>query len=185
MEAITVLLIAVGLAMDAFAVSVSSGITIRNLRIDHALKIGIFFGSFQAIMPVIGWFAGTGMRDLVYGIDHWIAFLLLSFIGCRMIYGALWMDAEEREFDPLNIYVLLFLSFATSIDALAVGVSFAFLNVSILAPVLIIGLITFTLSFFGVYVGDRLGHFFEKKMEVAGGIILILIGLKILVESGI
>ncbi len=185
MEPITILLIALGLAMDAFAVSITSGITIRNLRMGHALKIGIFFGSFQAIMPAIGWFTGTGMRVLVYGIDHWIAFFLLSFIGCRMIYGALRTDEEERKYDPLNIHVLLLLSFATSIDALAVGVSFAFLKVSILAPVLIIGLITFILSFFGVYIGDRLGHFFEKKMEVAGGIILIIIGLKILVESGI
>ena len=182
MDFLTITLIALSLAMDCFAVSITSGITIKQLRINHALQIAIFFGSFQALMPVIGWAAGMGLRELISGIDHWIAFALLSTIGLKMIYEANKLAWERKKMNPLNVYVLSMLSIATSIDALAVGVSFAFLKVSVLTSIIIIGTITFILSFFGVFVGNRTGHFFEKKMELAGGLILIGIGIKILME---
>ena len=177
-----IVLIAVGLAMDAFAVSVTSGLTIQHLRIRHAVRIAFFFGAFQAVMPVLGWMAGLGIRNAIVEIDHWIAFGLLSLIGCKMIYESLRLNPIEKRVDPLKISILLILSLATSIDALVVGVTFAILNVSIIKPIIIIGTITFVLSFAGVLVGDRLGHFFEKKIEIAGGLVLIGIGLKILIE---
>ena len=183
MDAITIIAIAFGLAMDAFAVSITSGITIKNLKINNALKIALFFGLFQAIMPLVGWLAGLSLKDFISEIDHWIAFGLLSFIGCKMIYESITLQSNEKQIDPLNVYVLLMLSVATSIDALAVGVSFAFLKVSIVTPVIIIGTVTFLLSYLGVYIGDRIGHFFENKIEIAGGLLLIGIGLKILIES--
>ena len=169
--------------MDAFAVSITSGITIKRLHINHALKIALFFGLFQAIMPIIGWLAGLSLRDYISAVDHWIAFGLLSFIGCKMIYESITVQSSKKEINPLNVYVLLVLSIATSIDALAVGISFAFLKVSIVTPVIIIGTVTFLLSYLGVYIGDRIGHFFENKIEIAGGILLIGIGIKILVEG--
>lgn len=175
-------LVALGLAADAFAVSVASGVTIRQLRIGHALKIAAFFGSFQAIMPLVGWLAGLSLAYLISGLDHWIAFGLLAFIGSKMVYESVRMGSRERTPDPLNVYVLLMLSVATSIDALAVGISFAFLSVTIITPVIVIGAVTFGLSFLGVYVGDRLGHFFERRIETVGGLILIGIGAKILIE---
>ena len=182
MDIITIIAIAFGLAMDAFAVSITSGITIKRLEINHALRIALFFGLFQAIMPIVGWLAGLSLRGFIAEIDHWIAFGLLSFIGCKMIYESITVQSNEKQINPLNIYVLLMLSVATSIDALAVGVSFAFLKISILTPVIVIGTITFLLSFFGVFVGNRIGHFFENKIEIAGGLILIGIGAKILLE---
>jgi putative Mn2+ efflux pump MntP len=174
--------IALGLAMDAFAVSISSGITIRNPRIENALKIAIFFGAFQAFMPVIGWLAGLGLRELISRVDHWIAFGVLSLIGCRMIYESTKVRSEKKGLNPLSLGVLLLLSVATSIDALAAGVSFAFLKVSIVLPIILIGIVTFTLSFFGVFVGNKSGHIFENKAELAGGLVLIGIGTKILIE---
>ena len=179
---ITIIFVAFGLAMDCFAISITSGITIRHLRINYALKIAIFFGSFQAVMPAIGWLAGLSLRDFISDVDHWIAFGLLGFIGCKMIYEAIKIEAGEKEIYPLNSYVLLMLSVATSIDALAVGVSFAFLKISIVSPIIVIGIVTFLVSFLGVFIGNRFGHFFEKKIEIVGGIILIGIGIKILVE---
>jgi len=132
---------------------------------------------------IIGWLAGLSLRDYISAIDHWIAFGLLSFIGCKMIYESITVQSNKKEINPLNVYVLLVLSVATSIDALAVGISFAFLKVSIVTPVIIIGTVTFLLSYLGVYIGDRIGHFFENKIEIAGGILLIGIGIKILVEG--
>lgn len=168
--------------MDAFAVSITSGSAIKRLHIKHALRIAFFFGAFQALMPVIGWLAGLSLIDVITGIDHWIAFGLLVFIGCKMIYESTLMSSEEKNNNPLNIGVLLMLSIATSIDALAVGLSLSFIKVFIVTPALIIGIITFSLSYLGVYIGNRLGHFFENKFEVVGGIILIGIGIKILAE---
>lgn len=183
MNTLTIIIIALGLAMDAFAVSITSGIAIKRLRIRYALRIAFFFGAFQAIMPVIGWFAGLGMRDFISAIDHWIAFTLLLIVGGKMIYESTVMAGEEKnERDPLNLYVLVILSVATSIDALAVGLSLSFINVAIITPAVIIGVITFILSFLGVYVGDRFGHFFESRIEILGGIILIGIGIRILIE---
>jgi len=182
MSLTTTMAIALGLAADAFAVSITSGLAIKQLRIGHALRIALFFGSFQAAMPVVGWFAGLTLTYVISGIDHWIAFGLLTFIGSKMIYESTKMGSGERAPNPLDPYVLLMLSLATSIDALAVGVSFAFLKVTVLTPALIIGVVTFDLSFLGVYVGDKLGHFFERKIEMAGGFILIGIGAKILIQ---
>ncbi len=162
------LLIAVGLAMDAFAVSVTSGIAIRTLRINHAVRIAFFFGGFQAVMPVVGWSAGLTVRDLIADFDHWIAFCLLSAIGCKMVYEAVKIQSEEKVLNPLNLYVLIVLSFATSIDALAVGMSFALLKISIVTPVIIIGTVTFVLSLIGVFIGDRVGHVFENKIPAFG-----------------
>ncbi len=181
-DVLSIIFVAFGLAMDAFAVSITSGLTIKRLRISHALRIGIAFGGFQALMPVVGWLIGLSLRDLISDVDHWVAFGLLSFVGCKMIYESLQMESQKKRIDPLNVCVLFMLSVATSIDALAVGVSFAFLNVSIVTPVVVIGIVTFLLSFAGVYVGNRLGHFFEKKIEIVGGLVLIGIGIKILVE---
>lgn len=182
MDVLTILFIAFGLAMDAFAVSVASGFAIKNLRLRNAVTIAFFFGSFQAVMPVIGWLAGYSLRSFIASFDHWIAFGLLGFIGLKMIYESTKMDGESDPRDPLNVAVLLMLSVATSIDALAVGLSLSILDVLIITPALIIGIITFLLSLLGVYIGDRFGHFFEKKIEFAGGLILIGIGIKILIE---
>jgi putative Mn2+ efflux pump MntP len=176
MDIISIIFIAFGLAMDAFAVSVTSGITIKQLKVRNALRIALFFGAFQAFMPVIGWLAGLSLRAIISSVDHWIAFGLLFFVGCKMIYESLKLESGERTVNPLDVSILLMLSVATSIDALAVGVSFAFLKVSIATPVVIIGVVA------GVYIGDRFGHFFDKKIEIAGGLILIGIGLKILIE---
>jgi putative Mn2+ efflux pump MntP len=178
MDSIILLLIALGLAMDCFAVSITSGISMKNLKLSSALKIAVFFGFFQATMPVLGWVAGMGLSNFIKGIDHWISFGLLCFVGVKMIYEAFSEQGNRQE--DLNTAVLLVLSLATSIDALAVGLSFAFLEVSIFLPVLIIGFVTFAVSLSGVFIGNKLGHFFEKKMEIAGGLILIGIGIKIL-----
>lgn len=182
MDIATILFIAVGLAMDSFAVSITSGISMKNLRINNALKIAMFFGLFQAGMPIIGWLAGLSIREFISGIDHWIAFGLLGLIGCKMIYESIKIESREKEINHLNAYVLLILSVATSIDALAVGLSFAFLEMSIATPIIVIGTVTFLLSYLGVFAGNRFGHFFEKKIEIVGGLILIGIGIKILFE---
>ncbi|MDH3976370.1 MAG: manganese efflux pump MntP family protein [Deltaproteobacteria bacterium] len=182
MDILTVLIIALGLAMDAFALSISSGLAIKKIRIGHAFRIALFFGSFQAIMPVVGWLAGLGLKGFISAIDHWIAFALLSFVGGKMIYESTFLDEEKEEKDTLNIYILLILSIATSIDALAVGFTLSFLDVDIASPAIIIGMVTFLLSFSGVYMGGKFGHFFESKIEIAGGLILIGIGIKILVQ---
>lgn len=181
MDIVSIIFIAVGLAMDAFAVSITSGIAIRKLKVNHAVRIALFFGSFQAIMPVLGWLSGLTLKGFISSVDHWIAFGLLSFIGCKMIYESFKVEEGDRT-SPLNIGILLILSIATSIDALAIGISFAFLGISIVTPVIVIGAITFVLSLSGVFIGNKFGHLFEKKVEVLGGLILISIGIKILLE---
>lgn len=182
MDIITAFFIALGLAMDAFAVSVASGLTIKSLRVRHALRISLFFGLFQAVMPVAGWLAGLALKDFVEKVDHWVAFAILAFIGTKMIYEASVFERTERKTDALSTTVLVGLSVATSIDALAVGVTFAFLDIVIVTPVVIIGLVTFFMSYSGVCIGRRFGNVSEKKIEVLGGLILIAIGLKILIE---
>ena len=182
MDIVSIIFIAFGLAMDAFAVAVASGAAMRELRVKHAFRIASSFGVFQAIMPVVGWLSGLAVRGFIAGIDHWIAFSLLSLIGVKMIYESTKMKPDDSKRKILSIYVLLTLSVATSIDALAIGFGFALLDVSIIAPVLIIGMVTFLLSFAGVYLGRRLGHIFENKIEIVGGLILIGIGIKILIE---
>ncbi len=182
MDFVTIFLIALGLAMDAVAVSVSLGLTIRSLKIHNGLVISLFFGLFQMIMPLVGWSAGWFLKDYITGIDHWIAFGLLVIIGSRMIYESVRSRKIEEEINGLSIYLLFMLSIATSIDALAIGVSFALLDISIMKPIIIIGFVTFILSFLGVGFGRHLGRFFQKQIEIAGGLILIAIGLKILLE---
>jgi putative Mn2+ efflux pump MntP len=182
MDLITTILIALGLSMDAFAVSIASGTTIKSLHLKHAFLIAAFFGSFQAIMPFIGWLAGLKLKELISQIDHWIVFGLLILIGVKMIYESTRLEAHEKSRDPLHIGYLFILAIATSIDALAVGISFALLKISLVTPLLIIGSVTFLLSFSGVYIGNRIGHFFEHVMEAAGGVVLIGIGTKILIQ---
>ncbi len=182
MGLLTIILIALALSMDAFAVSVASGIAIKELRIRHALIIGAWFGLFQAIMPILGWVSGIGLRSLITGIDHWIVFGLLFLIGCKMIYESFQLHPMKSRTDPMQIHVLFSLSIATSLDAFAAGMSFAMLGISIITPIIIIGAVTFILSFTGVLLGDRGAHFFEKRMEMAAGIILIAIGVKILID---
>jgi putative Mn2+ efflux pump MntP len=175
--------IAIGLSMDALAVSVSNGIMIQKLHIKHAFRIAFFFGLFQAIMPLIGWAAGITFSQYIKEVDHWIAFGLLGLVGGRMIWGGLPRNSREEEIrNCLHFPTLLLLSIATSIDALAVGVSFAFLEISIWLPILLIGAITFFVCFFGVLVGNRLGPLLGKNLEIIGGIVLIAIGFKILIE---
>jgi putative Mn2+ efflux pump MntP len=182
MDPITTVMIALGLAADAFAVSLSSGLTIRHMKVNKALKIALFFGGFQAIMPVIGWIAGLTFRSSISGIDHWVAFGLLSLIGGKMIYEATQEEISDKKFNPLDIYTLITLSVATSLDALAVGIGFSVLKISIISVVTIIGVITFFLSFVGVFVGHKCGDLFQNKIEILGGFILIMIGIKILIE---
>jgi len=183
-DILTVIFVALGLSMDAFAVSITSGLLIEGLKIRHAAKIALFFGGFQALMPVLGWIGGAGFRKYISHFDHWVAFGLLAIVGARMVYEGFKPNKGEgaRQFDPLNFRVLLVLAIATSIDALAVGFGLSLIDVPILRPAFTIGLITFTTSFAGVYIGDRIGHLFERKIEVLGGLILIGIGVKILIE---
>lgn len=181
MSFLTNFLLALGLSMDAFAVSMSSGTTIRPFRLKDALKLAFFFGGFQALMPVLGWLGGSAISGFISDYAPWIAFGLLVFIGGKMIYEALYGDPEGK-LNSLNYSVLLVLSIATSIDALAVGISFAFLNTPILEPAIIIGCVTFFVSLCGAILGYRIGHFFEHEVEIIGGLILIGLGGKILAE---
>jgi manganese efflux pump family protein len=180
MTLFTLLAIALGLSIDAFAVAVASGIAIQNMRLRHALLIGAFFGGFQALMPLLGWFAGHWAHGYIGTVDHWIAFGLLTVVGVKMLLEARRLPDEEKTANPLDLYVLLTLAVATSIDALAVGLSLSMLNVAIVTPALVIGAITFVLSVAGVYIGDVFGHWFEEKLEFVGGLVLIAIGAKIL-----
>ncbi len=182
MDLLIILGIGVALAMDCFAISVATGITVKKLHLAHALRIALFFGGFQAIMPTAGFYAGKGVAQFVSGWDHWVVFAVLAFIGGRMIYESFKMKRAEESRNILNFLTLLVLSVVTSLDALAVGFSFALMRDSILIPVLVIGLVTFTLSLVGMAIGERLGHFFERKIEALGGLILVAIGVKILLE---
>lgn len=179
------LLIALSLSMDAFAVSLCKGLCMKKMNYRYAAVIAAFFGGFQAAMPILGWAVGRRFQQDIAAFDHWIAFVLLVFIGGKMVVEAV-RDNEEYSCGPnagrLNIRELLALSVATSIDALAVGVTFAFLKVSILFSAALIGCTTFLLSFVGVALGNRFGLKYKNKAEIAGGVVLILIGSKILVE---
>jgi putative Mn2+ efflux pump MntP len=181
MDLISTVVLACGLAMDAFAVSISSSITLKEIKWKHALKFGLFFGVFQAGMPLLGWLAGIGFRELIQGIDHWIAFGLLASIGGKMIWES-FKDCDTPGNNPLKLHVLLSLSVATSIDALAAGVSFAVLKLNIVLVITVIGAITFVLSTIGARIGYRLGCHFRERVELIGGIILVGIGIKIVIE---
>ena len=173
------LLIAVGLSMDAFAVSICKGLSLKNLKKRHATLVGLYFGGFQFLMPVLGWALGYRFEHVIVSVDHWIAFGLLTVIGVSMIREA--RHADELD-DDLGFKTMLLLALATSIDALAVGVTFAFLQVRILPAASLIGVTTFLLSFVGVYIGHLFGLRYKAKAEIAGGVILIFIGVKILLE---
>lgn len=179
-----IFLIGVGLSMDAFAVSVCKGLAMRKVNNSHALVIAVFFGGFQALMPFIGWLAGRNFEKYITSVDHWIAFGLLAIIGGKMLYEAFHEDDDEVQAtdSKLDIKELVVLAIATSIDALAVGITFAFLSYPIYQSIALIGVTTFVISFAGVYVGNIFGSKYEKGAEIAGGIILILIGVKILLE---
>jgi putative Mn2+ efflux pump MntP len=182
MDLISMTGIALALAMDAFAVSIASGVIIKRHHLTHAIKFGFYFGFFQMFMPMIGWYGGSFFQNFIGQYDHWIAFILLSFIGIKMIKEANEMDYAERSENYFTAYILLGLAVATSIDALAVGLSFAFLGIDIAMPALFIGIVTFLFSFVGVLLGKKVGHIFEKKIEILGGVVLIIIGLKILIQ---
>jgi len=167
--------------MDSFSVSVANGLISKTFQIREAFKISIFFGFFQAIMLVIGWLTGIYVADLISGFDHWVAFGLLFLIGARMIYESV-RSESKRLIGSLHVNVLLLLSIATSIDALAVGLSLSLLKTSIIIPAILVGVVTSSLSFMGVYAGRRFGRFLKNRVEIVGGIILIAIGLKILIE---
>ena len=172
--------IAVGLSMDAFAVSVCKGLSVKQLRPRHALLAGLYFGGFQFLMPVLGWLLGFRFEAMITQIDHWIAFLLLCLIGGNMIKES--FSKEEELNDDFGVKTMLLLAVATSIDALAVGITFAFLSVKILPAAGLIGVTTFLLSVAGIAIGHFFGARFKAGAERLGGIILILIGLKILLE---
>lgn len=184
MGTVTLIFIALGLAMDAFSVAVTNGMLIKDLKFKNALKIGAFFGVFQGIMPCIGYALGMSFIKYIEQFDHWIAFVLLAIIGMNMIFEAFRGDGEKKEEkNPLSFKVLLMLAIATSIDALAVGISLASVgDVSIWISATIIGVITFVLSVAGVYIGRKSGDLFGNKAVIAGGIVLIGIGAKILIE---
>ena len=181
---IEVFLIGVGLSADAFAVSICKGLGMSRLNVRQAVVIGLFFGGFQALMPFLGWALGTQFESYITSVDHWIAFGLLAFIGGKMLWDAFHeQDEEFGELDaPLDMKEMTMLAVATSIDALAVGITFAFLGVDIWSSIAIIGLTTFCLSIVGVAVGHAFGSRYEKPATVVGGVVLILIGLKILLE---
>jgi len=176
------LIIAVGVSMDAFAVAVCTGLSIQRLRLHHALTVGLWFGVFQALMPTLGWLLGSAFAELITAVDHWVVFVLLAIIGGNMIKESLSKEEEDCCNCSLAAGTMLMLALATSIDALAVGVSFALLNVNILAVVLSIGLCTFVISTIGVKIGNVFGSRFKSKAEFLGGAVLVLMGLKILLE---
>lgn len=176
-----ILLIALGLAMDCLAVAVASGISCPGMCPRLAFRMAIFFGGFQSLMAVIGWSAGVAILPIISSFDHWIAFALLAAVGGKMIYESR-EEGERRSYDPARFAVLIALSVATSIDSLAVGISFSLLGEPIALPAGVIGAFSFSLTLAGVAVGRRFGHIFERKLEVVGGLILIGIGIKILVQ---
>lgn len=173
-------IIAVGLSMDAFAVSICKGLSVCKVKIKHTLCVGLYFGAFQALMPFLGYILGVKFQGYIVSFDHWIAFILLSLIGINMIREA--RDEDESIDSSFSIFAMLPLAIATSIDALAVGVSFACLQVDIIPAVMFIGVITFVLSMVGIKVGNIFGCKYKSKAEIMGGIVLIAMGLKILIE---
>ena len=183
---IELFLLGIGLAMDAFAVSVCKGLGMRRLNKKQTLIIGLYFGGFQALMPLIGWLLGSQFQKYITSIDHWIAFILLGFIGGKMMIEAIREWNEEETVDvidaPLDHKNMLVLAVATSIDALAVGITFAFLDTPIIEAITIIGITSMVISIIGVVVGNFFGSRYKSKAEFIGGLILVLLGLKILLE---
>ena len=181
MGIIELIVLSIGLAMDAFAVAVCKGLSMTKMKWKNACIVGIYFGGFQALMPLIGYLLGISFQEQIVNIDHWIAFILLGAIGINMIKEAV-SNKEEKQNDSIKFKDMLILAVATSIDALAVGITFAFLKVNIWLAISLIGIITFIISILGVKIGNIFGDKYEKKAEFAGGLILILLGVKILLE---
>jgi putative Mn2+ efflux pump MntP len=184
MSFIELFVIAVGLSMDAFAVSVCKGLSVTKAKPSHYLTAGLYFGGFQALMPLVGWLLGSQFAQMIQSVDHWIVFFLLGGIGGKMIWDAFHEEEADASADPdrLDYRELTVLAVATSIDALAVGISFAFLEVRVVPSVLLIGLVTFLLCVGGVRIGHRFGARYSGRATLCGGVILILIGLRILLE---
>ena len=181
MGIIELIVLSIGLAMDAFAVAICKGLSMTKMKWKNACIIGMYFGGFQALMPLIGYLLGISFQNQIVNIDHWIAFILLGAIGINMIKEAVSKDCEKQN-DSIKFKDMLILAVATSIDALAVGITFAFLKVNIWLAISLIGIITFIISILGVKIGNIFGDKYEKKAEFAGGLILILLGVKILLE---
>lgn len=173
--------ISMGLAMDAFAIAICKGLAMKKLDIKKAIIIGLYFGIFQAVMPIIGYFLGATFEILVTKIDHWITFILLVFIGTNMIKESFEKESKNCN-DNVDFKTMIILAIATSIDALAVGITFTFFKANLLTSALIIGIVTFILSILGVKIGNKFGDKYQNKAEFIGGLVLILIGIKILVE---
>ena len=186
MSLLELLIIAIGLSMDAFAVSIGKGLSVTKIKLSHALKVGLWFGGFQALMPLIGYLLGSTFADIVSAYDHWVAFVLLALIGGNMIKEAFEKDDEcdcnKKEKNCFGFVTMLTLAVATSIDALAIGVTFAFFKVAIIPAIITIGITTFLFSVAGLKIGHIFGCKYKSHAELFGGIILILIGLKILLE---
>ena len=181
MGIVELIILSIGLAMDAFAVSVCKGLSMQKMNWKNAIIIGIYFGAFQALMPCIGYLLGINFQDKICNIDHWIAFILLLIIGINMIKDAISKENDVSN-DSIKFKDMLILALATSIDALAVGITFAFLKVNIILAISLIGIITFAISVTGVKIGKIFGDKYEKKAEFTGGVILLLLGIKILLE---
>lgn len=182
MDTLSILVLAVGLSMDCVAVAIASSLGIKGINAKQAITMGIFFGGFQALMPVIGWVLGASLIEVISAFDHWVAFGLLLVIGLKMIYEAFKREGKESEGDPLRIKALIVMAVATSVDAMAVGLSYSLLGVSIVVPALLIGIVCFALSSIGALVSGRLGAASSKWARLLGGSVLILIGIRILVE---
>ena len=179
MSVVEIVITAIGLAMDAFAVSICKGLSLKKIETKDFLIVGTYFGVFQALMPLIGFFLSYSFKDFINSIDHWIAFILLGLIGINMITEAF---KKSEVNNSLDFKTMIMLAIATSIDALAVGITFAFLEVNIFLAVVLVGVITFIISIAGVKIGNVFGNKYQKKAQIFGGIVLILIGLKILIE---
>ncbi len=182
MDIVEILIIAVGVSMDAFAVSICKGLSTRRIRLKHVGITALWFGGFQALMPLIGYYLGVSFADLVSSVDHWIAFILLGIIGGNMLKESFGKDDDLNVNPDFSFRTMFAMAVATSIDALAIGVSFAFLNVNIWQAILLIGITTGLFSATGVYIGNVFGSRYKSKAEFAGGFILVAMGFKILIE---
>lgn len=191
MNFVELLIIAIGLSMDAFAVSIGKGLSLKKIKLSHALKVGLWFGGFQALMPLIGYLLGSTFAEIVSTFDHWVAFVLLSLIGGNMIKESLENDSDndcdcnKKDKNGFGLTTMFTLAVATSIDALAIGVTFAFFKVAILPAIITIGITTLVFSVAGLKIGNIFGCKYKSHAELFGGVILILIGLKILIEHTI
>jgi putative Mn2+ efflux pump MntP len=178
----SILVIAIGLGMDAFSVAIGVGAGYRVISFGPIFRLSFFFGMFQVLMPIAGWFAGVSVAGIIAGYDHWVAFGLLAFVGGKMILESFKEEAKVHTTDPTKGFTLIILSVATSIDALAVGLSFAFLKITIFYPSLIIGIVAFFMTMVGMFFGEKLGKVVGRRVEMLGGLILIGIGVKIVIE---